>query len=60
MCKKRLYTTVDWADWSLLRVFVVWSKVFNLRIFGLQIGPVCFEFAWGKELEVQYGIEITD
>jgi hypothetical protein len=60
MNKKRFHTWVDWADWALLRVYIdrdLFPDPQNeITIFGIHIGPVCFELAWGDglELEEQY------
>jgi hypothetical protein len=60
MGKKRFYVGVDWADWALLRVYVDRDLFLDpqdkITIFGIHIGPVNLELAWGDglELEEQY------
>ena len=55
MNKKRFHTWVDWTDWALLRVYID-RDLYEITIFGIHIGPVCFQLAWGDglELEEQY------
>ncbi len=55
MSKRRWAVWVDWTDWALLRVYID-RDLYEITIFGIHIGPVCFQLAWGDglELEEQY------